>query len=349
MTLITNIKHLGTTCVLCILLAAGCISCSKLTPKEAAPEVISVKVLTIDSIHQEGIIRNYVGSVEESFSTRLSFGTGGYIKNNYVSEGKMVKKGQLLLSLDKRNAESAYKAAKATLTQAQDGYKRLKQVYDQGSIAEVKWIEMQTNLAQAESMEQIALKSLNDCDMYAPFAGVVGEISAESGMNLLPMQPVLKLMDIDKVHISFSVPENEISVISIGQKARVEISALNNAQYSGKIIERGVVADPLSHSYTVKVELGNAQHELLPGMVGKVFIENGADAQGFVVPSNAIQTGLNGSYVWIDDNGKATRRQVKTDGFVRNGVLITDGLKQGDKIITEGYLKICEGISIKSE
>lgn len=306
---------------------------------------LKVRVLRIDSA-STGIIRNYVGTIEENSSTALSFSTGGYVQQVNASEGQFVKKGDLLVSLDKSNAQSTYDVAKATLEQAQDGYRRLKQVYDQGGIAEVKWIEMETNLAKAQSMESIARKNLNDCDMYAPFDGFIGTNYAQAGMNLLPMQPTIILLDIGVVYAKFTVPENEISFVKIGQEGEVSVSAANNQTYKGKIAERGVVADALSHSYTVKIKLQNPQKTLLPGMVCKVGLHIDSDISGVVIPNHAVQTDIDGTYVWLAQNGKAVRRRVAIGDFAPAGVYVTEGLAVNDQVITEGYLKLSEGSNI---
>ncbi len=310
-----------------------------------ANQPFKVRVLQTDSA-SSGIVRSYAGSIEENSSTALSFSTGGYVQQVNVSEGEFVKKGDLLIQLDKSNAQSTYDAAKATLEQAQDGYRRLKQVYDQGGIAEVKWIEMETNLAKAESMEQIARKNLDDCEMYAPFNGFIGTNHAQAGMNLLPMQPAIILLDINTVYAKFTVPENEISFIEIGQEGEISVSAANNRTFKGQITERGVVADALSHSYTVKIKLQNPQKVLLPGMVCKVSLHINSGFSGIVIPNHAVQTDIDGTYVWLAQNGKATRRRVTIGDFAPNGVYVTEGLAVNDLVITEGYLKLSEGSNI---
>ena len=310
-----------------------------------AQQVLKVRTLQIDSVNS-GIVRSYAGSIEENSSTALSFSAGGYVKHINVSEGQFVKKGQLLVSLDKSNAQSTYNAAQATLKQAEDGYHRLKQVYDQGSVAEVKWIEMETNLAKAKSLESIARKNLADCDMYAPFDGFIGTNFAQVGMNLLPMQPVITLLDIDVVYAKFTVPENEIASIEIGQEGEVSVSAIDNRTFKGPITERGVVADALSHSYTVKIKLSNAQKALFPGMVCRIKLHINANLSGIVIPNHAVQTDINGTYVWLAKDGKATRRQVTVGDFAPNGVYVTEGLAVNDQVITEGYLKLSEGSNI---
>ncbi|MGN0187020.1 MAG: efflux RND transporter periplasmic adaptor subunit [Paludibacteraceae bacterium] len=318
-------------------------SCSKWQKKEAAttPPPVNVRISVIDSLHS-GIIRTYVGEVEENSSLSLSFATAGTVEQVFVREGDHVRKGDLLASVDKQKARNAHNAAKAALTQADDGYKRLKQVYDQGSIAEVKWVEMQTNLEKAQSMEAIARKQLNDCDLYAPCNGIIGSCNAKIGGNLLPGQSAMTLLDITQVQVVFTVPENEIATIQLGDQGKIEVPALNNQTFTGKIGDRSLTANRLAHTYKVKIALDNQRQQLLPGMVCKVYIPQSGTG-GFVIDGKAVQTRPEGISVWCISQGRAVRRTVESSQFVANGVLITNGLAQGDTIIVEGQQKLYDG------
>lgn len=308
----------------------------KESPAVRAP--IAVKVLTVDTV-AGGMTHTYVGEVQENASVSVSFATGGRIERVYVREGDRVRAGQVLATINSAAAQNAYNAAKASLQQAEDAYQRLKKVYDQGSLAEVKWVEMQTSLEKARSMEQIARKQLDDCTLTAPISGVVGTCNAEAGANLLPGEPVLTLLDMGSVSVSFSVPESEISSVGIGDPVYVTVPALDNRTLTGKIAERSMTASLVSHSYQVKVSFPNADKSLLPGMVCKVMLTL-PDSQGFVIPAKCVQTRPEGLSVWVVENGRAQHRLLTATEFVANGVLVTSGLHPGDTVITEGLQKL---------
>ena len=154
----------------------------------------------------------YVGVVEEERSSAMSFAVAGTVKMTYAEEGQRVSKGELLARLDTVNLSSAYYAAKAQLSQAEDAMRRVQKLYDSQSIPEIKYIDVQTQLEKARSMEAIARKNLADSRLVAPFSGVIGNKSAESGENVLPNQPVYTLLKIEDVKIKVAVPENNTSV-----------------------------------------------------------------------------------------------------------------------------------------
>lgn len=314
------------------------VGCKHATPEQTSAPPIAVQVMVTDTV-SGNMTRTYVGEVEENLSVAASFPTGGRVERVYVREGDRVRAGQTLVVVNSATAQNAYNSAKASLQQAEDAYNRLKKVYEQGSLAEVKWVEMQTNLEKARSMEQIARKQLDDCTLKAPISGVVGACNAKAGGSLLPGEPAVTLMDMGSVSVTFSVPESEIGSVKFGEEAYVLVPALNNKLLTGKITERSMTASKVSHSYQVKIAFANPDKSLLPGMVCKVMLDQ-PDNQGFVVPAKCVQTRPEGLSVWVVENGRAQHRLITSSQFVANGVLVTSGLHPGDTIITEGLQKL---------
>lgn len=309
---------------------------------ERAPLV--VEVMAVDTV-AGGMTRTYVGEVEEHLSVAATFPTGGKVERVYVREGDRVSAGQTLAVANSTTAQNAYNAAKASLQQAEDAYQRLKKVYDQGSLAEVKWVEMQTTLEKARSMEQISRKQLEDCTLKAPISGVVGTCNAKVGGSLLPGEPAVTILDLGSVSVTFSVPESEINTVTVGKEAYVYVPALDNRMLVGKITERGVAASRVSHSYQVKIAFPNSDKALMPGMVCKVLLEQ-PDDQGFVIPAKCVQTRPEGLSVWVVENGCAQHRLITSSQFVANGILVTSGLHPGDTIITAGISKLYSGAKV---
>ena len=332
--------NMYTFILICTLFAFGCKN--KVEISETQP--IKVNICVIDSLSGENV-RTYVGEIEENASLSLSFVAGGRVERVLVHEGDRVQSGQLLCTVNRANAQSAYNSAKAQLDQAEDAYKRLKKVYDQGSLAEVKWVELLTALEKARSLEQVAKKQLSECSLYAPSSGVVSKCNAKSGAALLPGEPAVTLMDLKKVSVTFAVPESEIASISIGREASIVIPALDNRTIKGKITDKSMNSNPVAHSYEVKIALSNTDKLLLPGMVCKVYLSQDEHA-GFVIPANCVQTRPEGLSVWILHQGKPDRRIIKVSDYVANGVVVTSGINLGDTIITSGMQKLYKGAKI---
>ncbi len=328
-----------------LLVMSGCKNAEQKHEKTTIP----VRAVTVGSSTVKDR-QQYVGTVEEGSSVLLSFASAGTVKTVSAKEGIAVQKGQLLATLDDRTAQSAYHAAKAALDRAVDGYRRAEQVYKKGSMPEVKWIEIQTQLEQAQSMADISQKNWEDCKLYAPQSGIIGDVTIHPGMNVLPYQPIMKVMNVAQLHVKVSIPENEITKIALGQKAKITVAALDNKEYEGIVDERSFTANTLSHSYPVRIRLLGETKGLLPGMVCKVVVSEDSKTVVKEIPNRAIQLDNDGRrFVWVAEHGVAVRKYVTIGDLTRTGVMISSGLEEGEKVITDGIQKISEGTQISVE
>lgn len=333
--------------LLCAVVVAVLLSsCSRQQRAKHKVEPIPVTV-TVISETQESVSQNYVGTVEAVSSSVLSFAVPGNVTNVYVKNGQKVAQGTLLAEIDATSYNDSYAAAQATLRQAQDGYDRLKQLHDKGSITEVQWVEIQTKLEQAKSSEALARKNLENCKLYAPFAGVVGKTDIALGMNTLPGMSALTLLKTDQVEVRFPVPENVISDIRIGQPVRISVSALGNRVCEGRVGGKGVVANPLSHNYEVTVPVVNRTQDLMPGMVCNVQLASADSTRNIVLPNQTVKVAPDGEhYVWVVRNGRAVQRPVVTGGLAQKGIIVVSGLCAGDSVITRGEQKVSTGMEV---
>ncbi|MFO7370542.1 MAG: efflux RND transporter periplasmic adaptor subunit [Bacteroidales bacterium] len=313
-------------------------------------DTIAVKVMAVDYASINGQ-SNYVGVAEAFQSIPLTFLTAGTIEIVMVSEGETVNKGQLLAALNTASYRNILAAAMAKEKQAQDAYERLSAVYKNGSLPEVKMIEIETGLEQSKSASKLAQKNVDDCSLFAPVSGMIGTRSAEPGMNALPGSPVITLVNIDKINIKVAIPENEIASVFTGQPAIIYVPALNNAQYKGKVVQKGVIANPISHSYEIKITIENTGYRLRPGMLCNVFIGSTDAGKVLCIPQQAVMVDAAGNrFVYVADSvsSQALRRNITTGALTALGsIIITGGLEKGDQVITNGYQKINDRSSIK--
>ncbi len=320
----------------------GCNSGAKKENTVCADQAVKVKIQKLET-NSGSTGQSYIGTVEESVSVPLSFSISGTVEKVMVEEGQNVKKGQLLAVLNDESYQNAYQIALAKEKQAEDAYNRLEPVYKNGSLPEIKYVEVQTGLDQARSMASISEKNLKDCKLYATTNGIIGKRSIEPGMNVIPGNPVFQLVKIEKVKVSIPVPEREISEIKRGLKAQVRVSALGDQLFEGEVKEVGVLSNPLSHTYTVKMEIKNPDLMLKPGMVCEVNITNPELENRIIIPLATIQVdGNNHKYVYVVNptTNRAEKRLIETGLLVSNGLVIKNGLSDGDLLITEGNQKV---------
>lgn len=289
----------------------------------------------------------YVGVIEEQNSAALSFPVAGTLMRVCADEGARVRKGELLAELDPTSARQTFEAARAAFEQARDASQRLQQLYDAKSLPEVKWIEAQTRLQQAQAAFAIAEKNLSDCRLYAPFAGVVGQRRMSVGETALPGVPVLTLLETARVKVRFSVPEQEIASVEADSRIRVAVPALGDSTLAAANPEKGAVANPAAHTYDVRASLGNRDGRLLPGMVCRVTVTPATAVEEIAVPVRAVQQAGNAArFVWRVQGDSVVRADVRTGRFVENGVVIEEGLRDGDRIVVDGMQKIGQGSKV---
>lgn len=293
--------------------------------------------------------QTYVGMVEESEATAVSFTGMGLVKRVLVNEGQAVAKGQLIAEMDDTQARNVLSGAEAQMMQANDAQARYKMLHDAGSLPEANWVEIQSKVAQAKSQLEVAKKNLADCRLTAPVSGIVGKRLVGTGETVLPSQAVVSILDISTVKVKVAVPEAEIGGISANTPTNVKVEAIGGS-YQGGRIEKGVSADALTHTYDIRINLVNSDKKLLPGMVASVrFISDGSQAVGRkMVPVTAVQRNADGHlFVWtVDQRKTAHRSQVKIGHTEGNCVLVIEGLNMGDRIVTEGYQKLSEGMKV---
>lgn len=363
------------------------VSCSK--QKQERENVIKVKTIEASSTSFYGA-ESYSGTIEENGGVSLSFPVGGTVKQINVSEGQAVSAGQLIAVLDATTLGNLVSASSATVgqaqaavgqaraglsqaeksaAQAQDAYNRMKQLHDNGSLPEIKWVEVQTQYRQAQdavnavkqqvkqaeaavqsakAQQNISLKNLHDTRLYAPSAGYISKKLTEVGQNVAPGQPVAMLVNIRQVKIKINVPEDDIAKIHVGQAFRFTVSSLAGQTFTARVTEKGVSADPITRSYEVKAVADNPNRQLLPGMICDVYVQASSNTSAITLPANIIQIDIdNRPFVWTVVNGVARKTAVTLGESVGDNIQIVGGLSSKDKVIIEGQQKVSNGMKVK--
>ena len=329
-----------------VMLISSCTSKKERNTK--APTRVETEVVST-AMNANG--QTYVGIVEECEATAVSFTGMGVVKRMLVNEGQAVSRGQLIAEMDDTQAGNLLSGAEAQMTQANDALSRYKMLHDNGSLPEVQWVEIQSKVAQAKSQLEVAKKNLADCRLVAPVSGIVGKRLVGAGETAMPSQAVVSILDISTVKVKVAIPEAEISGIGANTSSTIKVEAVNGS-FTGGRIEKGVQADALTHTYDIRIHVANGNRKLLPGMVASVSLSpvpspKGEGSSRFV-PVTAVQRKADGSlFVWmVDNDSTAHRATVHTGETMGNRIVITDGITEGGRIVTEGYQKLSENTKV---
>ena len=317
--------------------------------QEKAPTRVKTEVVTSTN---NGGSQTYVGIVEANETTAVSFTGMGVVRRMMVEEGQAVSRGQLLADMDDTSARNMLTIAESSMTQASDALQRYGMLHDNGSLPEVKWVEIQSKVQQAESQLAIAKKNLADCQLIAPVSGVIGRKMVGAGETALPSQTVVTILGINTVKVKVSIPEAEMNAIGTNTPTTISVTAAEKMVNGGRI-EKGAQADALTHTYDIRIQIQNPDKKLLPGMVANVTFNQGGDGatpthNTINIPVACVQKNAGGQlFVWtIDDENKAHRTNVTIGQTTGNRVTITSSINEGQRVVVEGYQKLSEGTKV---
>ena len=324
-------------------------SCSTIGAKDSATNPpVSVVVQEVKAYSAEQEI-DYSGTIEETMSAPLTFSVIGTVSKVFVAEGETVHKGQALATLDAKSWKDSYEMASAQEKQAQDAYERMLPMHERGSLPEIKFVEIETGLQQARSAAAIAKRNVDDCTLYATMNGIVGRRTIEPGMGVSSALNAITIVRIDTVYAKISVSEGEIAALKKGMSAQIVVSALNKAHFVGVVEQVGVLADPMVHTYKVKIAIPNPDHKLLPGMLCNVVLTNPTSETCVVIPTGCLSVDENGKhFLFVADPVKhlARRVDVVPGAFVKTGIKILTGLQAGELVVVAGQQKLTDQSAI---
>ena len=307
---------------------------------------IVVKVLPAGESASEASF-SYVGSVEAGTSLVITANNSGTLRDFSCRAGQSVSAGQVIANVESQSIRSAFEMAESTLQQANDGYERVRKVYESGAVAEVKMVEIETDLAKAKAAYSAASKALENCSVKAPVSGVIDEVYATAGSEVIAAAPLVRIIDMNSREIHFSVPESEISSLKVGERVSVDIPALDRT-VSATVSSKGMVASSISHSYECVLDHISDMSSLMPGMVCKVRVSRPSGAAA-LIPASAVMTDRDGRYVWtVDSDGIVGKQYITVGGYSGNGIIVEDALPEGSRVIVEGSRKVSTGMKVET-
>jgi multidrug efflux system membrane fusion protein len=342
--------------VLCALLGG----CSK--PPAVEEPVRAVKVLTVGA----GLLvsgSEFAGEVRAQVESRLGFRVAGKIIARQASLGQYVKAGQVLAQLDPQDYQLAVDAARAQVTAAQSvrdlalaDFRRYQDLRAQNFISsaelerrEVNLKSAQAQLDQAQSLLAAQSNQVAYARLVADIDGVVTAVEAEVGQVVMAGTPVFKIAADGARDVVFSLPEDRLSAIKLGQTAQARVWP-NDSTLEGKVREVAASADPVTRTYQVKLALKPGQAVPQLGATVTVMASGwgGSGLQGQPViklPTSALRKEGAGTAVWVLEPASMTVRsqavQIATaDG---NEAVVASGLVAGMQVVSAGVHVLSPG------
>jgi len=330
-------------------------ACQGKSPEEAVrrPAVEGVKIVTVaPSVVDE--VYETTGNVRSDRESLMASRVMGVVTSVFVQEGDAVMAGQLLLTIDDRDASQRVQAAKMALESAKQNkllsettWQRYKNLFDEKALSrqEMDQVETQKKVAQAEyerakAMADEARTHQSFTRVKAPVSGRVTQKRIEAGSMASPGMPLLVIEESGSLYVEVAVDERLRDKIKTGMEA--ELVAESSGQSQRTTIRQVLTSiDPLSRTFVVKINPGSLAAR--SGLFVRVRIPVGKK-EALAVPSGAIvQKGqLTGVYT-VDDRGTVTYRLIRTGLSYAGHTEVLSGLVAGDRVITEGVERAQDG------
>jgi membrane fusion protein (multidrug efflux system) len=288
-----------------------------------------------------------VGTAEANESVTLTAKVTETVRNVRFSDGDFVEKGDVLVEMTNAQESALLAQAEANLQQAQRKYDRTMDLVKRG-IAPASQLDTDTaGMKSAKAQVNAVLAQLNDRLIRAPFSGVLGFRGVSDGTLLTPTIPITTLDDVSIIKLDFAVPELNLAVLHPGLEVEATSSAYPDKIFKGIVRTVNSRVDPATRAVTVRAEVQNPDRLLRPGMLLNVSL---IQSKGMVVaiPEGALVPIQDKQYVYLLKGDNTVERHEVTIGRRRPGMVeVVDGLKSGDKVISQGTLDIRDGDKVE--
>ena len=271
-----------------------------------------------------------------------------------VEEGQKVKKGTLLAIIEDAGLKDQLDQIKLQLDLTKTTFERTKRLWDQKIGSEMMYLEAQTRYKAAKKQVSQIRQQLAKTKIYAPFSGVIDEIPARLGSNLIPgVTPVLRIVNLNSMFAESDVPENYLPNITKGSKATVTIPALNLVQKT-QVHQTGNFISATNRTFRVEARLENPEGIIKPNLNARLSIIDYYNPEAIMIPLRVIRENANGQpYVFIlsnpeKDNGYTTEKRMIVLGKSKEEMIeILEGVEIDELIADEGVSLLVSNQKVK--
>ncbi len=312
-------------------------------PSHEQSDAVAVDVVVVGTMDIPQLVYS-VGTTIALKQVNISSEIDGRVKKIFYKDGDFVSKGLTIIALDNVQANANVQSAKAALSLSRTTYERKLAAFNDGGISAEDLDTAKADVESKSAALQASEAALAQTVITAPFAGVLGAFTVSSGDFISKGNVLVPLVDKHQLKVDYTVPENELGKVQLGQTTQITISAYPKKVFSGKVTFVSPAVDKQSASLAVHATIDNKSGLLSPGMFAHVKLFTGVDRGAVVLPEQAVLASLQGNYVFVvNDKQHAVRTPVTTGAHYQGKVEITQGLSAGSRVVTAGQQKLHSG------
>jgi membrane fusion protein, multidrug efflux system len=274
----------------------------------------------------------------------------GTVMRINVEPGDRVSKGTILAELDAATTQRGLDEAQNQLDFATTLFQKQKSLWDQKVGSEVAYLQKKSEYEAALRRVATLREQLDLSKIKSPINGTVDAVDIKVGQTIQAGTPSIRVVNMSNLKVKAEVAEAFVSKVKTGNEVKIVFPDINH-EIKTKLSYSGKVIDNLNRTFKVEAALSPKETNLHPNMVAVLKIVDYKTPSAFSVPVNVIQTNGDESYLYVlENNGKksiAKKRVIKTGQSYNGTVEITEGLKEGDKVITTGYQDLLDNESVK--
>ena len=314
-------------------------------PKEGAAVKATVATARVT---EQPVYYEAVGTVSARTASTVASKLMGVVRAVHVHEGDLVKKGDLLVTIDQRQVQARLEQASANAQIAAKEYRRYQQLLKEQSASQQEFDRAEARYREAQAAADAARVSQKDAMVRAPYDGRVVAKMIEPGDLASPGTPFVTIEQEGLFCTDLVLPERYIQAIQLGLGVKVVVPAMDNEEFSGEVGRIVPSADARSRSFQIKVRMPEGP-DFKSGMFARVLIPVGG-AGRLLIPHTAIVTEgqLDGIYV-VDDQKIAHFRLVRTGKVFGDQVEVLSGLNDGQRYVQTVSPKLQNGVKVKGD
>jgi RND family efflux transporter MFP subunit len=312
-----------------------------------ARDTTSVTVLPVERAEYTEYVE-VSAAVSSRENLLISSDMGGRIMQLRVREGQRVGRGQVLAELDGEIIRKQIAELENALSLAKTVFEKRKKLWDQRIGSEVEYLQAENNVQSLEKSLATANAQLEKAFVRSPISGTVDKVMLNTGELAGPGQPILRVVNLDRVQIKADVSEAYVGRIAVGDQVMLRFPSIGLEQQAS-VSAVGQVIDPNNRTFTLEVDLPNQQGALKPNLVGSISLRTFSAPDQVLVPSRLVQSGYNGSFVYVVDSVAriAVKRDIELGNSSNGKSIVKTGLAGGEWLVDDGFRTVSDSAYVR--